>query len=180
MNPCDRIRLQISRLSLNPPAVRLKRNLADAGRPSTQERSRGVVTAHRAGWPGTDNRTPQPGRRANAQGFRRLRCEAAPPLGRFRLHGARTSERRIYCKTNQVWLRSSRHACENTWREPCENSWFQRQRRSISSILYPSGSSTKAITVVPNLTGPASRVTFPPPARTASTIAATSGTPTAK
>ncbi len=36
--------------------------------------------------------------------------------------------------------------------------------RSINSILYPSGSVTKAITVVPPLTGPASRVTLPPAA----------------
>jgi hypothetical protein len=43
--------------------------------------------------------------------------------------------------------------------------------RSISSILYPSGSVTKAITVLPPLTGPGSRVTLPPLALTASQAA---------
>jgi hypothetical protein len=37
----------------------------------------------------------------------------------------------------------------------------------------------KAITVVPPLTGPASRVTLPPPARMRSQAAAASGTPIA-
>ena len=40
--------------------------------------------------------------------------------------------------------------------------------RSINSILYPSGSCTKAMTVVPPFTGPASRVTFAPKAPAAS------------
>jgi hypothetical protein len=42
--------------------------------------------------------------------------------------------------------------------------------------LYPSGSCTNAITVVPPLTGPASRVTVPPFARTASQAAFAFGT----
>src|SRR5690606_10435876 len=50
---------------------------------------------------------------------------------------------------------------------------------SISSILYPSGSSTNAITVLPPLTGPASRVIRPPASRMRSQVAATSGTPIA-
>jgi hypothetical protein len=37
----------------------------------------------------------------------------------------------------------------------------------MNSILYPSGSSTKAITVVPCFIGPAGRVTLPPLAATA-------------
>lgn len=37
--------------------------------------------------------------------------------------------------------------------------------RAMSSILYPFGSSTNAMTVLPCFIGPGSRVTFPPAAR---------------
>ncbi len=50
---------------------------------------------------------------------------------------------------------------------------------SINSILYPSGSCTNAITVVPPFTGPGSRVTVPPALRTCWQAAVTSGTPMA-
>lgn len=50
---------------------------------------------------------------------------------------------------------------------------------SINSILYPSGSCTNAITVVPPFTGPGSRVTAPPAVRACWQAAATSGTPIA-
>ena len=51
--------------------------------------------------------------------------------------------------------------------------------RSINSTLYPSGSARKAITVLPPLTGPASRVTVPPAVRAASQAFFASSTPTA-
>jgi hypothetical protein len=42
--------------------------------------------------------------------------------------------------------------------------------RWMNSILYPSGSSTNAITLPPNFIGPGSRVTLPPFAFTASHV----------
>jgi hypothetical protein len=50
---------------------------------------------------------------------------------------------------------------------------------SINSTLYPSGSSTKAITVVPPFTGPASRETLPPASRMRLQAAAASSTSSA-
>ena len=67
---------------------------------------------------------------------------------------------------------------------PNEEAWparvqISREPVSISSTLYPSGSSTNAITVLPPLTGPGSRVTLPPAARIRSQVPATSSTPSA-
>src|SRR5471032_1088055 len=50
---------------------------------------------------------------------------------------------------------------------------------SINSTLYPSGSSTNAITVVPPFTGPASRETLPPASRMRLQAAAASSTSSA-
>ena len=55
----------------------------------------------------------------------------------------------------------------------------ERDDSSISSILYPSGSSTKAITVLPCFIGPGSRTTRPPWPAIPAQVAWMSSTPKA-